>query len=109
MKEVLKNILYIGVGAAFLTREKLEDLGKELAEKSDMTRDEGKQFIDDLLKKSDGAKEQLEHWVNRSMEDRLKKCNMVGADEIEALRRQVDELQRTVDSLSQAQTGRTSP
>jgi polyhydroxyalkanoate synthesis regulator phasin len=102
MKDVLKNILYIGVGAAFLTREKLEDLGKDLVEKSNMTRDEGKQFVDDLLKKSDGAKEQLEHWVNHAIEERLKKYNMVGADELEQLRRRVDALEQTVETLSKA-------
>ena len=33
MKEVLKNIMYAGLGAAFITKEKLEELQKELIEK----------------------------------------------------------------------------
>ena len=53
-------MFYIGAGAAFLTKEKLEELRTELIEKGKMTQDEGKQFIDDIVKKSEEAKTQLD-------------------------------------------------
>ncbi len=98
MKDFLKNIVCAGVGAAFLTREKLEEVGKELVDKGSMTLDEGKEFVDELLKKSDSAKEHLEEWINRKVEDRMKKCHIAGSEEIAELRREVEELRAALDS-----------
>jgi polyhydroxyalkanoate synthesis regulator phasin len=33
MKEMLKNMVYAGIGAAFLTKEKIEELKGDLIEK----------------------------------------------------------------------------
>lgn len=93
MKEMLKNVLLVGIGAAFLTKEKIEELQKELIEKGKMTQDEGKQFIDELMKKAEMTKDQLELWVNRRVEDRLKQLNLVTKDEIKELERKIEELQ----------------
>lgn len=50
MKELLKNLIYTGVGAAFLTREKIDEIRKELVERGNLTKEEGKEFVEDLLK-----------------------------------------------------------
>ncbi len=101
MKDLLKNIIYAGVGAAFLTREKLEEVGKELVDKGSLTLDEGKEFVDELLKKSDAAKDQLEDWINRRVEERIKKCHLAGSEELAELNRKVDELQAALAALSE--------
>ncbi|WP_417913343.1 phasin family protein [Candidatus Electronema sp. TJ] len=93
MKDVLKNVMYAGIGAAFLTRDKLEELGKTLTDKGCLSVDEGKAFVDDLLKKSEAAKGNLEQWIGRKVEERLKTCRCVNADEIDELRRRVSELE----------------
>ena len=50
MKDLLRDIFYMGAGAAFMTKEKVEELKKELIDKGKMTQEEGKQFVDDLVK-----------------------------------------------------------
>jgi polyhydroxyalkanoate synthesis regulator phasin len=106
VKDVLKNVMYAGIGAAFLTREKLEEVGKELMDKGCLSVDEGKAFVDDLLKKSEAAKGNLEQWIGRKVEERLKTCRCVNADEIAELRRRVSELEaasgRTQDNSGAA-------
>jgi len=93
MKEMLKNILYAGIGAAFLTKEKVEELKNELIEKGKMSQEEGKQFVDELLRKSEKAKDQLELWINKRVEDRIDQFNLATKDEVAELRRKVEELQ----------------
>ncbi len=100
MKELLKNILYTGVGAAFLTRDKIEEVRAELVEKGKMTKDEGKEFVDEVLKKSDSARDQLELWLNRQVEDRVKQLNLATSDELAELRRLVEELQVAINKES---------
>jgi polyhydroxyalkanoate synthesis regulator phasin len=93
MKDILKNVMYAGIGAAFLTREKLEEVGRELADKGSLSVDEGKAFVEDLLKKSESAKNNLEQWITRKVDERLKSCRCAKAEEIAELRRKIEELE----------------
>ena len=97
MKEMLKNVLYTGLGAAFLTKEKIEELRKDLIEKGKMSQDEGKQFVDDLIRKSEKAKGQLDLWINKRVEDRINQLNLATKDEIAELRRKIEELQVAIN------------
>ena len=93
MKEMLKNVMYASIGAAFLTKEKIEELKSDLIEKGKMSQEEGKQFVDDLLHKSEKAKDQLELWINKLVEERIKQLNLATKDEIAELQRKIEELQ----------------
>lgn len=93
MKEMLKNVVYAGIGAAFLTKEKIEELKGDLIEKGKMSQEEGRQFVDDLLRKSEKAKDQLDLWINRRVEDRVNQLNLATKDEIAELQRKIEELQ----------------
>ena len=93
MKELFKNIMYAGLGAAFITKEKLEELQKELIEKGKMSQEEGKQFVDELRLKSEKAREQLDGWITSRVEERVRQLNLATRDEITELQRKIDELQ----------------
>lgn len=97
MKEMLKNVVYAGLGAAFLTKEKVEELTKDLIEKGKMSQEEGKQFVEDLLRKSEKAKDQLELWINKRVEDRINQLNLATKDEIAELQRKIEELQVAIN------------
>ena len=93
MKELLKNVVYAGLGAAFLTKEKVEELTKDLSEKGKMSQEEGKQFVEDLLRKSEKAKDQLDLWINKRVEERINQLNLATKDEVAELQRKIEELQ----------------
>lgn len=97
MKEMLKNAVYAGIGMAFLTKEKIEDLKKDLVEKGKMSQEEGKQFVEDLLRKSEKAKDQLDLWINKRVEERVNQLNLATKDEIAELRRKIEELQVAIN------------
>lgn len=97
MKEILKNALYFGVGAAFLTKDKIEELKTDLVDRGKLTQDEGKQFVDDLFKKSESIRDQLELRVNQMVEERVKQLNLVTTDDLAELRRQIKELQAVLN------------
>ena len=98
MKDVLKNMFYIGAGAAFLTKEKLEELRTELIEKGKMTQDEGKQFIDDMVKKSEEAKHQVDQQIHDALTARLKNMDIATGDDIAQLRSQIEELKAMIET-----------
>ena len=93
MKETLKNILYTGIGIAFLTKDKIEELKADLVEKGRISQEEGRQFVDDLPRRSEKARDQLDLWINKRVEERIEQFNLATRDELADLRRQVEELQ----------------
>ncbi len=97
MKETLKNVLYASIGAAFLTKEKIEELKSDLIEKGKMSQDEGKQFVDDLLRKSEKAKDQLDLWINKRVEERIRQLNVATKDDVAELERKIEELQVAIN------------
>ncbi|WP_028582982.1 phasin family protein [Desulfogranum mediterraneum] len=103
MLETLKNALYTGIGTAFLTKEKIEELKGELVAKGKLTREEGKQFVDELAGKSEKAREQLDLWLNRRVEERVQQLDLATKDDLEELRRQVEELQVALNIRDQEQ------
>ncbi len=98
MKELLKNMLYTGVGAAFLTRDKVDEIRKELVERGKLTKEEGKEFVDDLIKKSDCARNQLEIWLNRQVEERIQGMEFATSAELNELRSKVEELEAALQT-----------
>jgi len=97
MQELLKNVFYLGAGFAFMTKEKIEDLKKDLIDKGKMTQDEGRQFVDDLVKKSEKAKEDVEKKVGELVADKLEKMKVATSDDIAELRKQIDELREMIE------------
>ena len=92
MKELLLNMFDIGIGVATLTKEKLEELQKEVVEKGRMTREEGLDFVEGLRRRSEKAREQLDLWVARRVEEQVKKLDLATREDGAELQRKIDEL-----------------
>lgn len=97
MQELIKNFIYLGAGAAFATKEKIETVKNELVEKGKMTQDEGKQFVDDLMNKSEKAKEELETKIREMVAEQLDKTSMATKDDIADLQKQILELRKMLE------------
>lgn len=93
MKEIVKNAVYAGLGAAFLTKEKIDELASDLIAKGKLSKEEGKNFIEDLLHKSEKAKDQLELWINRRVEEKIAQLDLATKGDLAELERKINELQ----------------
>ncbi len=102
MKELLKSIAYTSIGAAFLTKDKIEELKDDLVEQGKISQDEGKQFVDELVKKTDSIKDSLDLKVSKIVEEKINQLDIVTNDDFADLRRQVEELQVALNKNSEA-------
>ncbi len=93
MKELLKNIVYTGIGAAFLTKEKMEELKDDLVKRGKISQDEGRDFVDELVKKTDSIKDSLDLKISKIVEEKIHQFGIVTKDDLLDLQRQVKELQ----------------
>ena len=93
MRELLKSVVYTGIGAAFLTKEKIEALKNELVEQGNISQDEGKQFVDELVKKTASIMDSLDLKISQIIEKKIKQLDIPTNADFADLRRQVEELQ----------------
>ena len=73
MIDLIKKTMMAGIGLALKTRDEVEELARDLVKKGSMSEQEGKNFLDDLLKRYDEAKEKLEDKVEKTVKEFLKK------------------------------------
>jgi polyhydroxyalkanoate synthesis regulator phasin len=93
MFDIIKKVMLTGVGLAAMTKDKVEELAKELAEKGKLSEKEGKKLVDDLLKKSEKAKKDLEKDIEKVVKNTIKKMNLVSAEELSDLRKRIKKLE----------------
>jgi polyhydroxyalkanoate synthesis regulator phasin len=91
--DTLKKTLYAGVGLAFLTREKIEEMAKKMAEEAKLNESEGKKFIDELLKKSEDAKAAFDRTVSAAVATAMEKLDFARDRDLKALEARVKALE----------------
>ena len=96
MIELIKKALYTGVGMAVLTKEKAEELVKELTQQAKLSEQEGKELFDGLLKQSEQARTDFQTKVDDAVLSVVKRLNLASKDEVDNLRTKVNELSAKV-------------
>jgi polyhydroxyalkanoate synthesis regulator phasin len=92
MFDLIKKSLLTGVGLAVLTKEKVEELGKDLASQAKLSENEGKEFVDNLLKQSETARKDFETRINAAVSKAVSGLNLASKDEVARLSAKVEEL-----------------
>ena len=91
MIDLMKKTLLTGIGFASMTREKIEQFAKTLAEQSEVSEKEGKKLVDELLQKHDEAKEDLETRVKSIVTGLMEKMNLATKADISRLEKLIKE------------------
>lgn len=89
MFDLLKKSVYAAIGVAVMTRETVEELGKRIANEAKLSESEGRQFVDELLKKSEETRAAMDKMVNETVASTLKKLNVPSRTELESLENRI--------------------
>ena len=92
MFDLLKKTMLTGVGLAGLTKDKIEKLARELAKKGKLSEEEGKKLVDDLSKKSEKARKDLEAQIEKVVKNTMKKMNLATREDILKLTERIKKL-----------------
>jgi polyhydroxyalkanoate synthesis regulator phasin len=93
MVDLLKKTLYVSLGIISMTKEKVEDLAKKVASEAKLSESDGKQFVDEVLKRSDEIRELIEKIVSDKTTTILKTMNIPTRSELNALEARVKKLE----------------
>ena len=93
MFDLLKKTILAGIGIASMTKDKIEKLGKKISEESKLTAEEGKKFVNDLLKQSEKARENLEAQVQKFVKNALEKLDIPTREDFNRLEKRIKKLE----------------
>ena len=102
MLNIIKKSMLTGIGLALIAKDEVEELAKELVNKSKMSEKEGIKFKEDLQKKYDETQSRLEERVQHTAKEFLKKADVVTGDELRGLKKEIRELKKAISEDSEA-------
>lgn len=98
MMEELKNVFYAGIGLAVKSKEKVEETAKKFAEERKMNTEEGKAFIENMVKKSEETRDELANFVQTQIRQTLDTMGLVTKKDFDSLKSELDEVKKKQDT-----------
>jgi|LGVF01.1.fsa_nt_gb polyhydroxyalkanoate synthesis regulator phasin len=93
MFDLLKKTMLTGIGIASMTKDKIEELGKKISAESKLTEEEGKKMVNDLLKQSEKAREDLEAQIQKLVKKSLEKLDIPIREDLNRLEKRIKKLE----------------
>ena len=101
MFDLIKKTLLTGVGLAVLTKEKVEEVAEELVQKGKLSEREGQALIDDLLKRSEQARRDLEAKIEGAVQQAVAKLDVATKEDVSQLIARIERLEQRVADQEQ--------
>jgi polyhydroxyalkanoate synthesis regulator phasin len=92
--ELMKKVMMTGLGLALKSQSEMEALTKDLIKKSKMGEAEGKKFVDDVMKKYDKAKKDMENTIRKGIADYMSSADIASKKEVESLKQEIKKLKK---------------
>ena len=94
MLDLIKKTLFTGVGLAAMTADKIEELARELVQKGELSEKDGRELVDDLLKRSEEARKEWEKRIKGLVQEIIEKANLATQEEVENLAARIERLEK---------------
>jgi poly(hydroxyalkanoate) granule-associated protein len=103
MYEGMRKLVLASIGAVAIAQEELENLINKLVERGELAEKEGKKLLEELKEKRKKKSAKAETEVNKRVEELMTTMNVPTKDDIDALSKKINELDKKVDGLKKAQ------
>ncbi len=103
--DMLKNIFLAGVGALSLSRERAQEIVTQLIKQGKIREREGRQLVDEMMKKASDLKRNTEQEMNRHVNQAYQKLNVATLAQLRKMERRVQELEKKLAAQRQAAKG----
>jgi len=97
MKDFISKAFYMGLGAASLTKAKIEELAKEYADRFNESEAEGKALFEKLNEEAKKAREEMETSWKENSDKMYEKLNITTKQKMEMLEARVRILEEKIE------------
>ncbi len=97
MFDLIKKAMLTGVGLASISIDKIDEIAKELMEQGNLTEQEGRKLVQEMMGYAEKSKEQLEKQVAYYVEKAMDKMDVARKKDVEELRETLLQLQEKIE------------
>ena len=94
MKNTLEKIITLGLGTIAVTREKADEVVKELMKEGQISRKDADLMVKNLMKKGEASKKELHVTVENTIHAVMKKLDVPTRSEMNKLRAEIAQLKK---------------
>ena len=102
MIELIKKAVLTGMGAASLTKEKIDDFSRELINAGKLSEQEGEKLAQEMRRRADESKESLKQQIDRVVAVTLQGMQIAKQSDIDRLQEEISLLRQEVAELRAA-------
>lgn len=99
MQESVRKLGLIGAGLWAMTEEKIDDLVKDLVDKGDFSKEEGKKAVQDLLDESKKQRTDLEKKISEKIQDTISKKDIFTRKDLHELEIRLKTLEEELEKI----------
>ena len=100
MENIIKKVLYTGVGIVASATERVQHIINDLVDRGKISEDEGKKVVDDVVKNTETKREEYEGRFRKIIDGALSKINLPRGDVYEKLEKRIKSLEVKVGLLA---------
>jgi len=99
MFDTIKKVAFTGMGVAALTREKVEELAKDLIAKGNLTEKEGEKFVQEMVTRAEESKVALKAQTEKIVKSTLSKVPLAKESDILELKSEIAKLRSELAAM----------
>jgi polyhydroxyalkanoate synthesis regulator phasin len=99
MKESVRKIGLIGAGLWAMTEDKINELVKDLVDKGDISKEEGKKAVQELIDESKKQTVDLEKKVSEKIQDTMSKKDIFTKKDVNELESRIKDLEEEIRGI----------
>jgi len=100
--DTIKKAILTGIGLTALTTDKIKESVAELKERYNLSEREGRELVDEILKKSDEAQKTLEKRIRKEVAKVLDELDLATKSDIKELMNQLQKIEKAIGEKADA-------
>jgi len=99
MKKSIRKLGLIGAGLWAMTEERIDEVVKDLVDKGDINKEEGKKLVLDMLEESKRQKTDFEKKMSEKIQESISKADFVSRKDMQELESRIETLEEEVRKI----------
>lgn len=100
MFDLIKKTFLAGVGMTLMTKDKVEEVARDLAKSGQLSADKGQQFVEEAVARAKKGREELDALIQRAVNEAVRKANLPSRNDIAELSARLEKLEQNLGSRS---------
>lgn len=96
MFEMIRKVMFVGMGAAAMSWDKMREMLDDLVSRGDLTAEEGKKLYSEMTQRAEEQGRDASQRMNAQLRQMLADLGVASGDRISALERRIEALEQRI-------------